>query len=376
MVRQDKKLKIVLCANSSWYIYNFRKNTIKAFMKEGHQVFVAAPRDQYSKYIIELGAEYYEFNLDSRSINPLKEMMVIFSLLSMYFSIRPNFVMNFTPKMNIYSTIASVLVGAKVVNNISGLGTVFTKDSRLSRFVSLMYRCTQIFALKVFFQNKYDMERLIAQNIVAPNKCDYLPGSGVDLKRFAVTNAPDDGVVRFVIVCRMLYQKGVALLAEAAEHCKAKHGESVEFIAVGFLDEKNEGAISKEIMNDWITKGFLIYRGALEDVRPEVAISDCVVLPSVYPEGTPKSLLEAAAMGKPIITTNMPGCSSTVEHGVNGLLCRPNSVDDLIMSLEKLIDMGHNARLKMGLRSRELVEQQFDERIVVEKYLKCLDLSA
>ena len=220
------------------------------------------------------------------------------------------------------------------------------------------------------------MERFIAQNIVAQNKCDYLPGSGVDLKRFVVTDAPDDDVVRFVIVCRMLYQKGVALLVEAAEHCKANHGERVEFRAVGFLDEKNEGAVSKEIMKDWTTKGFLIYRGALEDVRPEVAISDCVVLPSVYPEGTPKSLLEAAAMGKPIITTNMPGCSSTVEHGINGLLCRPNSVDDLIMSLEKLIDMSHNARIKMGLRSRELVERKFDERIVVEKYLKCLDLSA
>ena len=151
MVHQHKKLKVVLCANSSWYIYNFRKNTIKAFKKEGHQVFVVAPRDQYSKYITELGAEYYEFNLDARSINPFKEMMVIFSLLFIYLSIRPNFVMNFTPKMNIYSTIASVLVGAKVVNNISGLGGVFTENSIFSRFVSLMYRFTQIFAVKVFF---------------------------------------------------------------------------------------------------------------------------------------------------------------------------------------------------------------------------------
>jgi glycosyltransferase involved in cell wall biosynthesis len=374
MVSEDKKLKIVLCANSSWYIYNFRKNTVKAFKKEGHQVFVVAPRDQYSKYFTAWGAEYFEFNLDPRSTNPLKEIRAIFSLLFIYLYVKPNYVMNFTPKMNIYSTLTSVLLGTKVVNNISGLGTVFTVNTLLSKFVSLLYRFTQIFAIKVFFQNKYDMERFIVRKIVPRNKCDYLPGSGVDLKRFVVTCAPDDGVVRFVIVCRMLYEKGVGLLVEAAEHCKVKYGDSVEFRAVGFLDEKNEGAVSKDVMDDWELKGFLIYQGALEDVRPEIAISDCMVLPSVYPEGTPRSLLEAAAMGKPIITTDMPGCSSTVKHGVNGLLCRPNSLDDLIISLETLINIGHSARLEMGLRGRELVEREFDERIVIEKYLECIGL--
>lgn len=374
MMGKKKKRKVVLCANSSWYIYNFRKNTIKAFREDGHQVFVVAPKDRYSTYLTELGAEYYEFKLDPTGLNLFKEMSVIFKLLIIYLDIRPNLVMNFTPKMNIYSTFPSVFVGAKVVNNISGLGVVFTADSFFSKFVSLMYRCTQIFAIKVFFQNKYDMDHFIARNIVPRNKCEYLPGSGVDLKRFVVTDAPDDGVVRFVIVCRMLYEKGVGLLAEAAEYCKAKYGGRVEFRAVGFLDEKNAGAISKEAMNDWSVKGFLIYQGALKDVRPEIAVSDCVVLPSVYPEGTPKSLLEGAAMGKPIITTDMPGCSSVVDHEINGLLCRPNSLDDLIMNLEKLINMSHNDRCKMGLRSRELVEQRFDERIVIEKYLKCLDL--
>ena len=250
MSSEDKKLNVVLCANSSWYIYNFRKNTIKAFTEEGHQVFVVAPRDEYSKHFAGLGAEYYNFNLDPRGTNPFKEVMVIGALFFVYLRVMPNIVMNFTPKMNIYSTFPSVFVGAKVVNNISGLGVVFTADSFFSKFVSLMYRCTQIFAIKVFFQNKYDMDHFIARNIVPRNKCEYLPGSGVDLKRFVVTDAPDDGVVRFVIVCRMLYEKGVGLLAEAAEYCKAKYGGRVEFRAVGFLDEKNAGAISKEAMND------------------------------------------------------------------------------------------------------------------------------
>jgi glycosyltransferase involved in cell wall biosynthesis len=374
MVSKANKLKIVMCANSSWYIYNFRKNTISTFKKAGHQVFVVAPKDEYSKYFTDLGAAHFEFNLDARGINPFKEMMVIFSLLCIYLRVRPNYVMNFTPKMNIYSTFSAAMVGAKIVNNISGLGTVFTSDSRLSRFVCLLYRFTQIFAVKIFFQNKFDMELFIARKIAPYNKCDYLPGSGVDLKRFEVAVAPDDGIVRFVIVCRMLYEKGIGLLVEAAEYFKEKYGDSVEFRAVGFLDEDNKGAVSKEVMKDWVEKGLLIYQGALTDVRPEIAISDCVVLPSIYPEGTPKSLLEAAAMGKPVITTDMPGCSSTVEHGVNGLLCRPSSLDDLVVSLDKIINMSHIERCEMGLKSRKLVEREFDEKIVIDKYLDCIRL--
>ena len=169
MSSEDKKLNVVLCANSSWYIYNFRKNTIKAFTEEGHQVFVVAPRDEYSKHFAGLGAEYYDFNLDPRGTNPFKEIMVILTLLFIYARVMPNFVMNFTPKMNIYSTAASFFVGAKVVNNISGLGTVFTGNTLFSKFENLLYRATQIFVIKVFFQNQHVMECFVGS---LPNLLD------------------------------------------------------------------------------------------------------------------------------------------------------------------------------------------------------------
>lgn len=373
-MQKKNKLKIILCANSSWYIYNFRKNTILEFRKLGHRVIVVAPKDGYSKYFADLGAEYYTFNLSPRSINPFKEIFVIFSLMLIYLNIRPNFVMNFTSKMNIYSTLAAFLVGSKVINNISGLGTAFKKETVFSYFICLLYRFSQLFAIKVFFQNEQDMARFIYRKIIPTNKSEYIPGSGVDLKRFVVTKAPNDGVVRFTIICRMLYDKGIGVFAEAAKYCKATYGDAVEFRAVGFMDETSNRSVSKGVMNDWCSKGFLLYRGSCEDIRPEVAISDCIVLPSVYPEGTPKVLLEAAAMGKPIITTNMPGCSSVVDQEINGFLCNPHSLEDLIMNIEKLINMDHNQRHAMGIKSRELVEQRFDEKIVIEKYVKCLSL--
>ena len=372
MLDNKKKFIVVICANSSWYIYNFRKNTIKAFVKEGHQVIVVAPQDEYSKYFLGLGSKHYKLNLNPSGTNPFKEIWAIFKLISLYLYIRPNFVMNFTPKMNVYSTIASIFSRSKTINNISGLGSVFIKDSFFSKFVSLLYRITQIFSVKVFFQNKEDMEMFISRKIVPRYKCEYIPGSGVDVEWFDLKEAPDDGVVRFIIVCRMLYAKGIDRYAKAAEQCREKYGDKVEFIAVGFIDKNNKRAVPIEVMADWESKGVLIYKGAVADVRPEVALSDCIVLPSVYPEGTPRSLLEGASMGKPIITTNMPGCASTIENGVNGFLCRPWSTSDLVLCMEKIINMTHERRLKMGLKSRELVKRKFDEQIVIKKYLKSL----
>lgn len=372
MVANKKKFVVVLCANTSWYIYNFRRNTIKAFIREGHQVIVVAPQDESSKFFTELGVKHYKFSLNPNGTNPFKEILVISKLISLYLYIKPNFVMNFTPKMNVYSTIASIVSRSKTINNISGLGSVFVEDSVFSKFVSLLYRFTQMFSAKVFFQNNDDMEMFISRKIVPRFKCEYIPGSGVDLEWFQLTEAPDDDVVRFIIVCRMLYEKGIDSYARAAEFCREKYGDKVQFIAVGFLDKGNKRALPIEVMDDWVSKGILIYRGGLGDIRPEVALSDCIVLPSIYPEGTPRSLLEGGAMGKPIITTNMPGCASTVENGENGFLCGPRSTSDLVLSMEKIINMTHKRRLKMGLKSRELVERKFDEQIVIKKYLECL----
>ena len=170
----------------------------------------------------------------------------------------------------------------------------------------------------------------------------------------------------------MLYEKGIDLYADAAESCRKKYGNKVEFIAIGPFNNDKKKGLQKEVMDDWIAKKIMIYKGAVEDVRPEIARSDCVVLPSVYAEGTPRSLLEGASMGKPIITTNTPGCASTVENGVNGILCRPMSTSDLVSSMEKIINITHKDRITMGLKSRELVERKFDEKVVINKYLESL----
>ena len=212
----------------------------------------------------------------------------------------------------------------------------------------------------------------ISRNIVDKDKCEYIPGSGVDLNYFNLIESPDDGVVRFIMVCRMLYEKGIENYAKAAEFCKKKYGDKINFIAIGLLDEHNNRSVPRKVMNQWEKLGILLHKDELEDVRSEIAHADCIVLPSIYAEGTPKSLLEGASMGKPIITTNMPGCASTVVEGVNGYLCKPNSISDLVSCMEKIYKLTHKCRLEMGLRGRELMEEKFDEQIVIKKYLEQL----
>lgn len=367
-----KRNKIVICANSSWYIYNFRKNTIKSLVDMGYEVYAVASKDNSSKKLSKICTKYYQFKLKPNGVNPLSESLVIMKLFVIYLVVRPAFVMNFTPKMNIYSSIVSFFFMAKVINNISGLGTVFSDTSFLSRFTERLYKFSQLFATKIFFQNENDLDMFVSKKIAPRHKCEYIPGSGVNLKTFSVCEAPDDHVVRFLIVCRMLYKKGIVEFADAAKHIKDKYGHKVEFRAIGFIDPDNKYSISEQIMKNWVTKDILTYGGALDDVRKEISLSDCVVLPSVYPEGTPKSLLEAGAMGKPIITTNMPGCSSTVIDGSTGFLCDPGSTHDLIAKIEKIISMTHQDRYQMGLRSRRHIEKKFDEKIVIKKYLNCL----
>lgn len=194
----------------------------------------------------------------------------------------------------------------------------------------------------------------------------------MDLSRFVVQPANDDGVVRFLLIARMLFDKGVGIYVEAARQLKARYGDAVEFQLLGFLGVNNPSAVSVEQMQAWCDEGIVHYLGVSDQVESVIAQADCVVLPSYYREGVPKSLLEAAAMGKPLITTDNIGCRETVDDGVNGFLCQMQSVESLVEVLEKMLNLSHAQRLQMGEQSRKKIAREFDERVVIEKYLQAI----
>ena len=364
---------IAITANTSWYLYNFRKNTILALLENDYDVVAIAPLDKYSEKLEALGCRFLSVSIDQGGTNPIKDMYTFFSFWRSYRRVDVDVVLNFTPKNNIYSTFAAKLRGAKVINNIAGLGVLFINENLSSKIARLLYKFTQSRVDKIFFQNEDDRKLFLENELAIESITERLPGSGVDLSRFKNIPAPDDGVVRFLLVARMLFDKGVGYYVEAARELKKKYCKSVEFRLLGFLDIDNPSAVPKGKMTEWVEAGIVNYLGVSDKVEEEIAKVDCMVLPSYYREGVPKSLLEAGAMGKPIVTTDNVGCRETVDHLINGFLCAPRSKESLINALDKVIQMSHIERLRMGRASRSKIENEFDEKIIIEKYLLAIN---
>jgi glycosyltransferase involved in cell wall biosynthesis len=207
--------------------------------------------------------------------------------------------------------------------------------------------------------------------LVKASKCDILPGSGVDTKRFRPTLKEENGKIRFLHISRMIWEKGIGEYVEAARRIKAKY-PNVEFCLLGFLDVDNPGAISREQMDEWVEEGVINYLGVSDNVDEVISTADCIVLPSYYREGTPKTLLESASSGKPIITTDNVGCRDVVDHGVNGYLCEPRSSEDLAKKIEMFLALSEKEKRIMGANSRKKIKNEFDEKIVIGKYLDVL----
>ncbi|MDC9596815.1 glycosyltransferase family 4 protein [Xenorhabdus anantnagensis] len=361
---------IVISANTSWYLYNFRKNTIIALINEGYRVIVLAPYDNYTDKIIELGALFHNVYIDQCGINIINELRTIKELIIFYRKEEVSLVLNFTPKNNIYNTIIASSFNISIINNISGLGTAFIRKNLLSRVLRLLYKYSQRKSELIFFQNKEDLNLFLNEKIISKEKTQIIPGSGVDLSRFSVRNPTEkkSKELRFLLIARMLYPKGVKHFVEAAKIIKKRY-DNVNFLLLGFIDTKNPLAVKKTEIDEWVKQGFVEYLGTSDTVEREIALADCIVLPSYYKEGIPKSLLEATAMGKPIITTDNIGCRETVIDSYNGFLCEPRSTSSLVNAIEKFIRMSYEERVLFGKRSRERAEKEFDEYIVIEKYL-------
>lgn len=243
------------------------------------------------------------------------------------------------------------------------------------RFVRWLYRMALGTSAKVFFQNNDDRQMFVAGGLVRAEVADLLPGSGVDLARFAVAPlepaAGTERKYRFLLIARMLYDKGVGEYVEAAKLIRARWPQA-ECCLLGFVDAQNPSAISRAQMDAWVEAGYVSYLGLSDDVCTEIAAADCIVLPS-YREGTPRTLLEAAAMGRPIITTDAVGCREVVDDGHNGLLCQPRDAADLAAKMEHMLSLTHAQRAEMGLRGRAKMEAEFDEQIVIRKYLAAIE---
>ncbi len=361
---------VVIAANSDWNIVTFRQGLIHALRAAGYEPLVVAAPDPAAKERMEaLEIERVRVNIDRSGLNPFADLRLLLQYRRILKNAAPVAFLGFTIKPNIYGCIAARFSRTPTIANISGLGTVFLKSGAVMKLVISMYRYALRHADVIFFQNPDDRELFIGKKLAKPEQARLLPGSGIDLGLYAPVPLPE-GPPRFLLIARLLGDKGVREFVEAA---RSLNGQlpGARFQLLGPFDEENRTAIRSAELHEWAEQGTIEYLGSTDDVRPFIEQASAIVLPS-YREGLPRSLLEGAAMGRPLIATDVPGCRELVEDGVTGLLCEARDSASLTEAMKKFARLSPEQRCGMGRAARKAVEQRFSEEIVLQAYLDAL----
>lgn len=364
--------KIVLVANTDWYLFNFRRNLVGRLRQDGWDVVLVSPPGPFGERLQREGLRWQPFDLSPGGVGPLQEAGAIHRLRRLYRAERPRLVHHFTIKCVLYGTLASRgLDRVGVVNAVTGLGHVFTDSGLRARLiraaVSPMYRyCLSRRNVRTVFQNQSDLEEFVDRGLMSSGRAHVIRGSGVDCDRFAPRNAERHGgaPARVLFASRMLREKGVLELVEAARLVKGR-GVDAEFVFAGSCYPGNPSSVDERAIDTWTSEGLIRFLGHVEDMPDLLASCDLAVLPS-YREGTPRILLEAAAMERPIVATDIAGCRGVVEHEVNGLLVPVGDASALADAIARLA-RDEVLRSRFGRAGRQIVLREFDERIVLDE---------
>ena len=366
--------RIVFTSNTSFNIYNFRYGLLKALKDLGYDIIALVPEDEYSDLLEREFNLYRIKNLRRRGKNPLKEFFLILEYLNYYKRLDPQKVISFTVKPNIYSSLVCMILNTECYCVITGLGFLFIRKDFFSKVVQYLYKMAFRGSKNIIFQNQDDMEEFIRRGIIKEKKAKVIMSSGVDTAYFSKCHCKDkeenDKIV-FLMVARILWDKGIKEYVEAIKLLKEKR-EDFEAWLLGGVDTDNPSCVSREKLDDWEAQGLIKYLGHAKDVRPYLCQADCVVLPS-YREGVPRSLLEAMAMGKPIITTNTAGCKDVVEDFKNGFLVKPKDIDSLYAAMGRFLELAVDERESMGKYGRQKVIKKFGEKVIIARYLEVLN---
>lgn len=356
-------MKITLIGNADHTIYNYRYELLERLIADGHSVSVISPNGKYVDDMIKMGCDYYEVAIDRHGTNPIKDMKVIKEYKKILKQIKPDYVLTYTIKPNIYGAMACKSLKIPCIPNITGLGTAVENKGWKQTVTTMLYRVAFKEVQTIFFQNEENMKFFRDRKLYA-EKHKLLPGSGVNLERFGLTEYPTDETINFVFVSRLMKEKGIEQYLDAAEYITEKY-PNTRFHICGFCEEEYKNRLES------ITKSEkVIYHGMVKDMTKILCDMHCTVHPTFYPEGLSNVLLESLACGRPIITTDRAGCREVVDDEVNGYVVKQQDSRDLIEKIEKFLALTNEERKNMGLAGRRKVEREFDRQFVIEAYLK------
>ena len=355
--------RILFLVNHDVVIYNFRLEIVERFIDDGHEVHISSPYGERIEDLKALGAIYHEIKMDRHGMNPKEELRILRYYKKLMKEVKPDICLGFTIKPNIYGAIAARGQHIPFVANITGLGTAVENPGLSQKISILLYHYAFKSVQRVFFQNE-ENKKFFDDHGLAKGKGMIIPGSGVNLIRYPYRDYPEDGIIRFAFISRIMKEKGIDQYLDAAEEITKRY-KNVEFNVCGFCEPEYDGRLQEEDK-----KGVVKYHGMIRDVTGFMGQMYCIIHPTYYPEGISNVLLEACATGRPIITTDRSGCREVVDDGVNGYMIPCQSSEGLIAAVEKFLNLTWAEKNAMGQAAREKVEREFDRQIVVEKYVE------
>lgn len=358
---------ILILANHQLGLYKFRKELLERLVKVKYRVYVSVPEDEFTKELNDLGIKVINNKyMDRRGTNPVRDLRLMFYYKSLIRTIKPDVVLSYTIKPNVYGGYICGKLKIPYIANVTGLGTSIQNGGMLQKLILKMYKVGLKQAQKVFFQNTENRAFMVEHNIVNPEMADLLPGSGVNTDQHCYELYPDDSTkIIFTTIGRIMKDKGIDELLEAAKIVKKRHPK-VEFRLIGEFDEEYE-----EKVNTYIEKGIISYLGFAKDVHLLIAESHAIIHAS-YHEGMSNVLQEAASTGRPVIATNVSGCSEIYEEGISGIGFNAKDVQSLINAIEIFLNLSRDERISMGKAGREKMKREFTREIVVQKYMETI----
>lgn len=357
--------KVLMLGNSSLVIFGFRGELISELVKAGYEVTVSFPNGPFGdgeKISKKYNCSFIETPINRHGTNIFQDLVLIQKYKDIMSKLKPDIVLSYTIKCNIYGGIVCNKLGIHFIPNITGLGNALTNTGFVGKITILLYRKAMEAASCVFFQNKSDRKFFVDNNIKF-RESKILPGSGVDLNKYKPLVYPSDDKVVFMYVGRVMHSKGIDQYINAAESIRKSYPKA-EFHICGYCEENYKDILQREE-----NKGTIVYHGLVNNIIDYEVISQCVILPSFYPEGVSNVLLEAAASARPIITTNRPGCKETVDNNISGFLVKEKSSNDLVDKIQKFLNLSNNQKKQMGINGRMKMEKSFSREIVVNTYM-------
>lgn len=354
----------MLLANNDIWLYKLRKEIILGLLNENYDVVISCPNGEYIAEMVEWGCIFVETKVDRRGTNPITDSKLLLSYVRVLKNVKPDVVLTYTIKPNLYGGLACRILGIPCINNITGLGSGFNKNVILKFLLSNLYKASFKKSACVFFQNTQDMHTLIDKKIVK-GSTKLIPGSGVNLEEYQFSEFPKNENASFIYIGRIMKDKGIDQYLEAAKAIKEKYPKTT-FRIVGFIEETQPHY--KNLIKEYEEKGYVSFLGFQADVKPFIEKSHCLIQPSHGGEGMSNVLLETAASGRALIASDIPGCRETIDEGYNGYTFETKKYRSLVNMLERFIKLSYSEKKQMGIKSREKIEKEFNRNIVVNAY--------